>query len=227
MTTPAALPRLRIVAIAISAVLAIVGAYVGDLRWLHLIFKPLTTLLIVALALSFASAESGYRRAIVIGLLLSTLGDVFLMLSPDWFVHGLASFLLAHLAYLVAFTRRARLAITWWPFLAYAVVAGAVLAILWPSLPAQLQVPVVIYVMVLAGMAAQAAAVWRHRRGRATALAALGGGVFVLSDAVLAIDRFAAPFAAASAVVLGAYWTAQVLIGLSVMPDERIARSNA
>ncbi len=218
--TPAALPRLRIVAIAISAVLAIVGAYVGDLRWLHLIFKPLTTLLIVALALSFASAESGYRRAIVIGLLLSTLGDVFLMLSPNWFVHGLASFLLAHLAYLVAFTRRARLGITWWPFVAYAVVAGAVLAILWPSLPAQLQVPVVIYVMVLAGMAAQAAAVWKHRREHATALAALGGGVFVLSDAVLAIDRFAAPFAAAGFVVLACYWLAQILIALSVERDQ-------
>lgn len=224
--TPAAPPRLRIVAIAISAVLAIVGACVGDLHWLHLIFKPLTTLLIVALALSLAGSETGYRRAIVIGLLLSTLGDVFLMLSPDWFVHGLASFLLAHLAYLVALTRRARLGVVLWPFAAYAVVAGAVLAILWPSLPAPLRVPVVIYVAVLAGMAAQAAAVWRHRRGRATALAAWGGGVFVLSDAVLAIDRFAAPFAAASAVVLSAYWIAQVLIGLSVMSGERVARSD-
>lgn len=218
--TPAAPPRLRIVAIAISAVLAIAGAYVGDPRWLHLIFKPLTTLLIVALALSFAGSEAGYRRAIVVGLLLSTLGDVFLMLSPDLFVCGLASFLFAHLAYVVAFTRRARLGVVWWPFVAYAVVAGAVLAILWPSLPAQLRIPVVIYVVVLAGMAAQAAAVWRHRRGRATALAALGGGVFVLSDAVLAIDRFAVPFAAAGFVVLACYWLAQTLIALSVGRDE-------
>ena len=41
-----------------------------------------------------------------LGLLLSALGDVFLMFEPvpggpDWFVFGLASFLFAHVAYLV------------------------------------------------------------------------------------------------------------------------------
>lgn len=208
-------------AIALSAVLAIAGSYLSP--WLHYVFKPLTTLLIVAMLLRRGGegepevdAGTGYRRAILIGLLLSTLGDVFLMLPGDWFVFGLGSFLCAHIAYLVGLSRRAPWFAAVWPFPAYAALAAAVLSVLWPHLPGELRVPVIVYVVVLAAMAAQAAAAWRHRASLATALAALGGAFFVASDATLAIDRFAAPFAAASTVVLASYWIAQTLIALSV-----------
>lgn len=94
-------------------------------------------------------------------------------------------------------------------------IAGCVLIYLWPSLPAALRLPVVAYVIVLAGMAAQAAAVWSLRRDPATSAAAVGGAFFVASDATLAIDRFALPFAAAPALVLATYWIAQTGIALS------------
>lgn len=202
-------------AIALASMLAIVGA-MAPLPWLHYLSKPTATLLVLAMVWRMPSEGSKYRAAILIGLALSTLGDVFLMLPGDWFVFGLGSFLCAHLAYLVALTRRARAFAALWPFLAYAALAAAVLAVLWPHLPDELRLPVVIYVAVLAAMAAQAAAVWWRQRTRATALAALGGLSFVVSDASLAIDRFAAPFAAASVVVLATYWLAQTGIGLSV-----------
>lgn len=208
-------------AIALSALLAIAGSYLSP--WLHYVFKPLTTLSIVAMLLRRggeaepgADAGPAYRRAILVGLLLSTLGDVFLMLPGDWFVFGLGSFLCAHIAYLAGLSRRARWFAALWPFPAYAALAAAVLAVLWPHLPGALRPPVIVYVIVLAAMAAQAAAVWRDRASRATALAALGGAFFVASDATLAIDRFAAPFAAAPAAVLATYWVAQTLIALSV-----------
>lgn len=208
-------PRAWLGAVAVAAVLAIVGAYASP--WLHYLFKPLTTLLIVAMVWRHGgAAEPAYRRAIVIGLLLSTCGDVFLMLPGDWFVFGLGSFLCAHIAYLLGLTRRARLFARVWPYLAYALLAGAVLSVLWAHLPGDLRIPVIVYVAVLAAMAAQAAVVWRCARSQSTALAALGGAFFVASDATLAIDRFAAPFGAASAVVLATYWIAQLLIGSSV-----------
>lgn len=208
-------PRAWLGAVAVSAVLAIVGAYASP--WLHYLFKPLTTLLIAAMVWRHGgAAEPAYRRAIVIGLLLSTCGDVFLMLPGDWFVFGLGSFLCAHIAYLLGLTRRARLFARVWPYLAYALLAGAVLSVLWAHLPGDLRIPVIVYVAVLAAMAAQAAVAWRCGRSRSTALAALGGAFFVASDATLAIDRFAAPFDAASAVVLATYWIAQLLIGSSV-----------
>lgn len=204
-------------AVAASAALAIAGAYVpGAAIWLHYVFKPATTLLVAAMVLGEgASADPRYRRAIFAGLLLSTAGDVFLMLPGDWFVFGLGAFLCAHLAYLAGLCKRARPFAAAWPFLAYAALAAAVLGVLWPHLPAGLRIPVIVYVAVLAAMAAQAAAVWRRRGDAAGAAAALGGACFVFSDATLAIDRFAAPFAAAQALVLVSYWFAQWWIGRS------------
>lgn len=209
-----------VVMIAVVAMLAIAGAIDAEWRWLHFACKPLATLLIAAMVLASANGDVRYRRAVLAGLLLSTLGDVFLMLpqsspGPDWFTFGLASFLFAHIAYLVAFCARAKLFTLKGPFFLYALLGGSVLAVLWPHLPGPLRGPVVAYVLVLATMAAQAGAVWQRIRDRSAASAALGGAFFVASDATLAIDRFVAPFPLAVVVVLVTYWTAQTLIGLS------------
>jgi len=150
-----------------------------------------------------------YRRWLLAGLLLSTAGDVFLMLPVDAFVAGLASFLFAHVAYLLALRQRAAWFAVAWPWLLYALIAGVVLGQLWPGLPTPLRAPVIVYVAVLAAMAAQAMAVWWRHRDAASASAAWGGACFVLSDALLAWDRFVAPFAAAAAAVLASYWLAQ------------------
>lgn len=208
---------LWITAIAASAVLAIVGAEVPGLRGLHYVVKPLTTLLILAMALRLSPAgPAGYRRLIVMGLLLSTLGDVFLMLPFDGFVFVLGSFLLAHIAYLVALSKRGGWWRVRWPLLAYALVASLVFATLWPGLPGELKLPVIVYVIALAGMAAQAASVWREHPGRATCVAAVGGAFFVVSDALLALDRFSMPIPMASVWVLATYWIAQGCIACSV-----------
>ncbi len=220
MTTPRAesAPTLRrwAVLVCATAVLAIAAALLPDLRVLHYIAKPLATLLVALLVWRAAAPQADYRHAVLAGLLLSTLGDVWLMLPWDAFVAGLASFLVAHLAYLFAFTRCVRLQPLRWPFLAYAVLAAAVLALLWPRLPDALRVPVVIYVVALAAMAAQAAVVALRQPSPSTTAAALGGLSFVVSDALLAIDRFHTPLPLAPLWVLASYWVAQFLIGRSV-----------
>lgn len=218
--------RRWIVAVAIAAVLAVAGAMSPELRWLHYLCKPLATLLIAAMVFASSGGSVPYRRAVLVGLLLSALGDVFLMLvpksdGPDWFVFGLASFLLAHIAYLFAFCGRAKLFARWWPFAVYALVAIAVSIVLRPHLPDALRWPVYAYVLVLSAMAAQAAAMWARSPDRSTASAALGGAFFVASDATLALDRFVAPFPIAVAAVLATYWIAQLLIGLSATRGPR------
>lgn len=202
--------------IATVAALAIVGALQPDLRMLHYLCKPLATLLIALRVWRAREADPRYRGAVLSGLIASTAGDVFLMLPVDAFVAGLASFLVAHLAYLYALTRRRGLLPLRWPWAAYALLAGGVLALLWPGLPGGLRPAVVVYVMALAAMAAQAGSVALARRSRSTSAAAWGGASFVVSDALLAIDRFHTPLPAAAALVLMSYWTAQYLIGRSV-----------
>ncbi len=202
---------------ALAALIATWGHYLDEgRRWLVYVFKPLATLLILALALSLPAARADYQWAIAAGLLFSMAGDVFLMLPRDRFVAGLASFLVAHLCYVAAFSLDVPFAgapLAWLPFF---LAGGIVAALVWPGLKPALRAPVLAYVGVIAVMAGQAA-------GRGLALedgpalaAALGAGLFVVSDAVLAIDRFRWKFRAARAVTLATYWAAQLLIALSV-----------
>ena len=130
------------------------------------------------------------------------------------FLIGLLSFLLAHLAYLRAFTRDGvRFAARTLPFVFYAALAALILWQLWPGVPPGLRLPVLAYVACLASMAAQAAVLgWQSRgtpRQSAGLILALGGALFLCSDALLATNRFAAPLPLASLWILASYWLAQ------------------
>ncbi|WP_145478246.1 lysoplasmalogenase [Stenotrophomonas rhizophila] len=225
-------PR-RDVPILLAAIAAIVGASLdGDGRWLHWIAKPLTTLLIAAMVLRSAglwpatdtpSASRTYARTILLGMVFSCMGDIFLMLPFDAFVPGLIAFLLAHLCYIVVFRAGFRTGRALWAAGALlAVFAGINLAGLWPLLPNDLRIPVVVYVAVLALMATLALArAWSHASTTAPALqgarwAAIGAILFVISDSVLAWDRFGGGLPAATLCVLSTYYAAQYCIARSV-----------
>lgn len=196
--------------------------------WLHLraesrgqrqrvyLFKPLTTSLLLLLAVLLTSEHGAqYQLAIVIGLVCSLIGDIFLMLPGDRFVPGLASFLLAHVAYLVAFTADVPLGTA--PVLALPLLALAVplLRLVWPGLGA-LRLPVLVYAAAILLM------VWLAW-GRSWTLltpgamfAAMGATCFMASDAILALDRFHHPMRQAQPLIMTSYVAAQALIALSV-----------
>jgi uncharacterized membrane protein YhhN len=202
----------------IGALLAVAGNLFG-LPALVYAFKPATTLLIIAWAWPRGASVPAMRRWVHIGLVLSLAGDVALM-WPRGFLPGLVSFLLAHLAYIVAFTRDVRLATRPLAFAAYGLLAAAILWQLWPGVPQPLRAPVLAYVICLAAMAAQAAVRWLARRGSATEAlarsAAVGGALFLCSDSLLAFNKFSAPLPLAELWVLATYWAAQFLIARSL-----------
>lgn len=191
-----------------SAALAIGSApWALNQPWLNFVFKPLATLAVIGYAWTRGEGSVA-RRWVLLGLLLSLAGDIALLWPKEGFLPGLVAFLLAHLAYMVAFTRGVRLAARPLPFVVYAVVAGAILWQLWPGVPAGLRAPVVAYVVCLTAMAAQAAVIWRTGIPRGGVLA-LGGALFVASDALLATNKFALTLPAASLWILATYWAAQ------------------
>ena len=204
---------------AVACNLLLPGAF-----WPYAALKPLTTLLVIAHAWQRGQPGDARRSALLAGLGLSLLGDVALLWPQQGFLPGLVAFLLAHLAYLWAFTRGVRLA-AWAPaFVGYALLAAAVLATLWPGVPGPLRAPVVAYVLCLAAMAAQTACWWRARRGTAQAGlalgAALGGLLFLTSDALLATNRFHTPLPLSALWILATYWAAQWLIASSLPPRQ-------
>ncbi len=211
-------PRLLGAALVVCALLAIASApWALALPALNFVFKPLATLCVIAFAWPRGIGMSVQRRWVLIGLACSLAGDVALLWPQQGFLPGLVSFLLAHLAYLKAFTVERRLAALPWPFVAYAAVAGLILWRLWPGLPVALQLPVVAYVVCLASMAAQAAVLWQAGAARGRVLA-LGGALFVLSDALLATNKFAGPLPLASLWILSSYWAAQWCIASWLAP---------
>jgi uncharacterized membrane protein YhhN len=216
MTGMRALPTPVLAAAAAACgALAMLSAPWGlDQPGLNFVFKPLTTLLIMAYAWPRGTARPLPQRWVLLGLLLSLCGDVALMWPERGFLPGLVCFLLAHLAYLRAFTRDGvRFAARPLPFVLYGALAALILSQLWPGVPGGLRLPVLAYVVCLASMAAQAAVVGLQSRGtprqRGGWQLAVGGALFLCSDALLATHRFAAALPLSGLWILSSYWLAQ------------------
>ena len=198
-----------------STLLTLRAEYRGE-RWQVYLFKPLTTVLSLSLAVAPPVVTAPpYQGWIVLGLVFSLAGDIFLMLPQDRFIAGLVSFLGAHLCYIAAFAGEGGFRlhlISLLPFLLY---AALLVGYLWPHL-GRLRGPVVVYAQAILLMGWQGVARWLELSSGPALLAALGAILFLISDSALAINRFARPFAQAQAVVLGTYFLAQWLIALSV-----------
>ena len=182
-------------------------------------------LVMPALALAVLLTARPLRGAVPVLLLVaigfSWGGDAPLTIPGDgWFVVGLASFLLAHVAYIALFLRlrpRGRRLPAWTAV--YALWFAAFLVLLQPHLGALL-VPVALYGLVLGVMAALA--------GGLGGIFAVGGALFVVSDSVLALGRFLPgyEFPPHDLVVMSTYLGAQALIALGVVRAHRaVSRS--
>jgi len=202
-----------------SAAVATATGALG-LTELHHIFKPLT----MVVAILFIAIHAYYMRArgqfdlyfyafLALALIASLLGDVFLMLPGNYFIPGLASFLVAHLFYIALFKRGQ----SWFPsrraLLIVLAFGAAMYAVLWSNLPDPvLKAAVAFYVIAISLMTAQAI-------GRAVVLGdsgsrwvAMGACVFMLSDSLIAMNKFLQPLALAPLWILLTYYAAQILI---------------
>lgn len=179
----------------------------------HVVLKAIPVLLLAG-AVWRRGRPGGPRVLIAVGLLLSALGDVLLAWPTDLFLFGLVSFLLAHVTYIVAFVRLDhRLAAPW--ALPFALVGGSVFAFLFAGL-GELLVPVAVYVVVIATMAWRAGALSGRVVGGTAAL--VGASLFMVSDSLLAINKFGHSFSLASEAVMVTYWAAQFWIARSALP---------
>jgi|GEM_PF-2843687 len=123
------------------------------------------------------------RFWLFVGLAACTAAD-FVIRRPQGFISGIYGFLLAQIAFIVAFSRIKRdlAPVTALPFVGYAAI---LLASLWPSL-GDFKGPVVVYGAVIALMG------WRAWVTQTLSLRA-GAILFMVSDSLLAIEKFGAP----------------------------------
>ena len=172
------------------------------------LLKPLVLVLLIAAAVLVEPSDSGQRAWFVAALVLSLAGDVFLLPAVDRFVPGLASFLLAHVAYIVGLRYDDG---PLWPAVGVVLLVPVAIrvigAVRWRE--PELLVPVVVYITVIAAMVAMAL-----RSG--DGLAAAGAVTFAASDSMLALDRFDRYRRWMPTAVMVTYHLAQALLVLSV-----------
>jgi uncharacterized membrane protein YhhN len=184
------------------------------------VLKPLSTLLVIAVALlSLLSptAQLSFTLWIALGLILSLGGDVALMFESDRaFLIGLVLFLLAHVVYSIAFTVPNGFHTA--DILTGAVLLGIGVAIylyLRPGL-GRMKGPVILYTLIICLMVNRAISTFFGDAFTATQarLMTTGAIFFMLSDIVLAVNRFRQPIER-HRLSLFAYYLGQLLIALS------------
>jgi len=183
---------------------------VGE-RWkaVEYLAKPLTMMALVGVALALHPENPDVRPWIVVALLLSLLGDVLLMLPKDLFVAGLGSFLLAHVAYIVAFRTdggsAAALAISAAVVVVAAAVLGRRVVTGVRSTEPSFTAPVVAYIAAIAAMVACALATGNLLFGA-------GAVLFMASDSLIAWNRFVQKLSWAPLAIIVTYHLAQALL---------------
>jgi uncharacterized membrane protein YhhN len=173
---------------------------------------PIVLLLVAAIA---APAFRG-KMLLLAAIVFSGAGDVILDLGfQGSFIAGLVSFLIAHLWYIglfrldISFGR-----IDWQPTLPAVIYPVAMAIFLWPYL-GPLKIPVAVYVAVIATM--MIFAINRQGGGRTVIFGAL---FFVVSDSLLALNKFYAPHPAAHYAIMTTYYLAQYLIVSGILKEK-------
>lgn len=184
-------------------------------RNVEYVAKPATMVPIIAAAAVLDPVHAGMRWWFVAALVLSLVGDVFLMLPrEELFVFGLGAFLLGHIAYTVGFVvggvSPLVMAITLVPLgLFVGAVAPTVVTNARRHDP-RLGLPVALYVAVISAMVVAAF-------GSGSAAAIVGALLFYLSDLTIGWSRFVRDFPAARLVIIVTYHAAQLLLVVSLL----------
>ena len=202
----------------IGEIISLLGEYQA-----HFGFKPAIMLTLIGYYLSEAEVRNGtFLRA----LFFCWAGDCLLMFThrSEWFfVLGLLAFLIGHLFYIFSFrqmvweqesrmlpTQKVRLL---FPIL----LAGTgLMVVLYPVL-GNMKIPVMVYSIVLMLMAAYAL-LRVGRTSRASFVwVFIGALLFMISDSLLAINKFYSAFAFANVAVMMTYINAQFMIVRGVL----------
>ena len=156
-------------------------------------------------------------------LVLSLFGDILLMFvnqSAHFFTAGLASFLLAHILYTLVFLKAKNPTKKPWFFTGILLVYGVGLFWLLIDNLGEMLLPVFFYMLVILTMATAAIL----REGRVSKISynfvLLGAVLFLISDSLLAINKFYTPLAYSNISIMFTYAFAQLFIVFGLLKQQ-------
>jgi uncharacterized membrane protein YhhN len=190
----------------------------ANIYWLHVAAKPL---LIPALILYLAISKTFTpgKNLLLAGLIFSWLGDLFLLFENSnslFFIFGLIAFLATHIFYIVYFLKIKSPAASFLykkPLVILLVLGygATLLFFLYPHLN-DLKLPVTVYATVICLMLLCSLHVYLKVNAPANLLYIFGALLFVLSDSLLALNKFYRPFKSAGMGIMLTYCAAQYFI---------------
>ncbi|CAM9124998.1 unnamed protein product, partial [Ectocarpus fasciculatus] len=127
---------------------------------------------------------------------------------------GLLFFLIAHVFYIAYFFEKPIRLMAYLPFAVFVVV---LLCILLPEIPGDLKLPVTVYALVIGTMvgAAWSKCINGNKWDTNKLMGAIGALIFVVSDTIIAVNKFYFPFDSAKTWVMITYYLGQTLIAAS------------
>lgn len=194
--------------------------YMGKTQYAQLTKLLLMPVLIIFLAMNAKKNIYTISKVIIYtGLVAAYLGDILLMFNgSNFFLAGMLSFMITHICYTAIFLRMAKVRFTRATEFIVAgvlvtVIAVKLLQFLTPYL-GNLRLPIKIYMVVIAIMAATAANLLGNKllKVLASTFFVPGAALFVLSDAVLAANHFLYKEPFLGVVVMMSYGYAQCLL---------------
>jgi len=180
--------------------------------------KPFMVISLVIYFISQTSfVQSGLKKWILLALAFSLGGDIFLLFEtkePVFFLLGLSAFLIAHVFYIVFFHLiriRENIAGNILLLLVVVVYYTALMTLLSPFLE-NMKLPVRIYGVVISFMLLLALHTGFITNKKASLLMIIGAVLFIISDSLLALNKFYASFEPAGISVMLTYGLAQLFI---------------
>jgi uncharacterized membrane protein YhhN len=201
----------------IMALVDVIGIAI-DVPFLHFVAKPMLIPILILL-LYFSKNTVPHKKLMVTGLFFSWLGDIFLLFDAKddlFFIFGLVCFLTTHFFYIIYFLKIPSSTVSLLkkqPWLVLLIIAyGAVLVwLLYPHL-GDLKIAVIVYASVICTMLLCSLHIFLKVNSPANLFYLAGAAFFVLSDSLLAINKFYQPFAFAGVFIMLTYCAAQYFI---------------
>ena len=192
-----------------------------EVVWITIAAKALIIPLLMVLYYRLVRSQMNlFHRLILAALLFSWIGDVTLQLNQFndiFFMVGLSGFLIAQLIYLSAFfsTRGSNILFFRKFWLIFIVIAYGI-GIVWLLFDGlgDMKIPVIAYTIVILTMLS--AAINRKEKVNRLSykLVLIGAMFFILSDSLIAIDKFTFEFPLARIAIMSTYVAAQYLIAV-------------
>ena len=173
---------------------------------------------------TYSSENFKTKNLLLSALAFSWIGDIILMFADKgelYFIFGLVSFLIAHIIFILLFTKQEKENATtnklfWVGLIIVGIYLFGMLSLLYPSL-GDLKIPVTVYAITISTMLLMAIKGYFNWSKPSNLTVLLGALIFVSSDSILAINKFHSELPKSGFLIMITYIVAQFLITKGIL----------